>query len=37
MEGTSYTLNPLSEYEIYGSENEDSFVLIAVDSVLMIT
>ena len=32
--GTSYTLNPLSEYEIYRSENEGSFVLIAVlDSV----
>ena len=32
--GTSYTLNPLNEYEIYRAENEGSFVLIAVlDSV----
>ena len=32
--GTSYILNPLNEYEIYRSENEGSFILIAVlDSV----
>ena len=32
--GTSYTLNPLKEYEIYRSENEGSFILTAVlDSV----
>ena len=32
--GTSYTLNPLKEYEIYRSENGGSFILIAaLDSV----